>query len=383
MMKKLLAFSLLLFLLLLSSALCEEARDITSLAKIRISSGHRANMLDGNYRTRWEHMEKGAFARFTLPDDVPCAGVYLSFSKNTWKDYSVQVMRDGKWETVFKPSFEVANQFVPLSGATDFRVVGGKKGLAISRVILFSDGELPSYVNLFEPPCDTCDLLQVVAHPDDEVIWFGGLLPTYAAQGKKIQVVFMTCGQSHRRNELLDSLWTCGVRNAPIVFSLEDTNVDRSIAEALDRWGGRNYVVSLLVDTIRRFSPKVIVTQDISGEYGHLQHRATVSVVRQAFRIANDPAYTKSPYPPSAVQKVYLHLYRENRITLDWNIPLDAFHGETSLEVAARAFLCHISQQRTGYHIENHGQYDNAVFGLYFSAVGPDVLGNDLFEHVE
>ena len=37
---------------------------------------------------------------------------------------------------------------------------------------------------------------------------------------------------------------------------------------------------------------------------------------------------------------------------------------------------------KTDYHVEDFGPYDNAVFGLAYSAVGEDTSGDDFFEHI-
>ena len=68
---------------------------------------------------------------------------------------------------------------------------------------------------------------------------------------------------------------------------------------------------------------------------------------------------------------------------MDWRKPLAAFEGQTAFDVACRAFTCHVSQQRTDYHVEDFGPYDNSRFGLAFSAVGEDTRKDDFFEHVE
>ena len=68
---------------------------------------------------------------------------------------------------------------------------------------------------------------------------------------------------------------------------------------------------------------------------------------------------------------------------MDWRKPLAAFDGQTAFDVACRAFACHISQQKTDYHVEDFGPYDNSRFGLAFSAIGEDTRKDDFFEHVE
>ncbi|MBQ8080714.1 MAG: PIG-L family deacetylase [Clostridia bacterium] len=61
-------------------------------------------------------------------------------------------------------------------------------------------------------------MLLLSAHPDDELLWFGGTLPTYAGErGKQVQLVYLAHGDARRKNELLDGLWTCGVHAYPVI----------------------------------------------------------------------------------------------------------------------------------------------------------------------
>ena len=55
-------------------------------------------------------------------------------------------------------------------------------------------------------------------HPDDEVLYMGGVIPYYVAQGKTVQVVYMTTvTEVTAKIELHDCLWAMGVRNYPIL----------------------------------------------------------------------------------------------------------------------------------------------------------------------
>ena len=91
------------------------------------------------------------------------------------------------------------------------------------------------------------------------------------------------------------------------------------------------------------------------------------------------------------VKKLYLHLYPENQIDMDWRVPLDSFDGKTALEIAAEVFRFHRSQVggTVKYHgkeyefkVQDSGYFDNSLFGLYYTAVGPDEAKNDMMEHV-
>ena len=98
-----------------------------------------------------------------------------------------------------------------LDGQTHFRIVGdsGKESyLKINEVFVFGDGDLPDWVQRWEPTPEKADLLLLVAHPDDELIFFGGTIPTYAVErGMNVVVAYMSYSNTTRRSELLNGLW--------------------------------------------------------------------------------------------------------------------------------------------------------------------------------
>jgi hypothetical protein len=141
----------------------------------------------------------------------------------------------------------------------------------------------------------------------------------------------------------------------------------------------------VVTEWIRRFQPEVLLTQDVGGEYGHGAHRVCADAAMHCIGLAADakkyPGSVKA-YGTWDVPKCYIHLYPENVVDMDWRQPLASFGGRTSFEVAEDAFRCHVSQQKTDYHVEDWGSCDNSLFGLYRSLVGPDEEKNDFFEHL-
>ena len=238
--------------------------------------------------------------------------------------------------------------------------------------------------NLRESLAGKADLMVISAHSDDEFLFFGGTIPYYSAvRGKNTAVVYMTnCGQT-RREETLAGLWEAGYHNAPIFLNLRDQKV-RTQKEGLALWGGENRALSLLVGQIRKYRPDVIVTHDLNGEYGHNQHKITASLTEKAVRLAADP----DCYPDSAqsygtwqTQKLYLHLYGQNSIEMDWQTAFDELGGLTPSQAAALGFQQHTSQQKRYTYVDG-GQYDNAKFGLIYTVVGDDTAKNDFFENI-
>ena len=86
---------------------------------------------------------------------------------------------------------EIVHQYYALSGETALRIVPEKdngKGFAISELFLLGEGETPAWVQQWQPTVEDADLMLLFAHPDDEVLFFGGTLPYYAGE-RQMQVL--------------------------------------------------------------------------------------------------------------------------------------------------------------------------------------------------
>ena len=153
------------------------------------------------------------------------------------------------------------------------------------------------------------------------------------------------------------------------------------------------------IQQIRRFRPQVAVGHDLQGEYGHGMHRVYTDLLINALELTCNP----ESFPESAekyglwqIPKLYLHLYPENPIVLDYDTPLSRFDGLTAFQVSQQlGFPCHKSQQQFvmfgdwlyGYNGEitkasQISNYSPCQFGLYHSTVGPDVQKNDFLENI-
>ena len=369
----------------------ENAADITQQCEMIPASGKKQfpQCLDHSYKTWW-HSNGGPGAAVTIT--VP-AGEYASCVWIQWYDHphaaSLQVQdMAGNWVEVAHSEGLFLSDYLELPElTTSFRIAnaaGVNSPMAVAELHVYGLGHCPPDVQIWKAPAEKADLMIIAAHPDDEILWFGGMMPTYAGQQKKTcQVGILVPSLPRRRLELLDSLWTCGVTNYPVLGYFRDT-FSLSLKEQYARWD-KNAVCKLLTGWIRRFKPDVLATHDLEGEYGHGAHRVCADAVIHCL----DYAANKKKYPESAkeygvwnVPKCYLHLYAENTLDLNWRIPLSWFDGKTSFEVAEEAFRCHVSQQQTSYRVEDFGPCDNSLFGLYRSLVGPDMLKEDLFENI-
>ena len=266
----------------------------------------------------------------------------------------------------------------------------------ITDIYAFSEGALPDWVQDWEEPYEEADILFFSTHSDDEVLFFGGLIPNYTNGGKyRVQVAYFSnlwLTESYRNHELLDGIWCMGVRHYPQLGEFEDI-YSESLEEAEGMYD-HDEALEYVVRTIRRFKPQVMVAQDLNGEYGHGMHMLTAELTTEAIEIAGD----ESRYPQSASQygtwsvpKTYLHLYSENPIEANARVPLDDFGGMTALEVATKAYTtCHLSQQWMWFYVSdgydddgnpNGYEYSCTKYGLYRSLVGSDT-GNDIMEHI-
>ena len=250
-------------------------------------------------------------------------------------------------------------------------------------VFAFEKGaDLPDWVQVWQPTLEHADLLLLPTHADDEHVFFGGMMPYYAGErGYKVQVVYLT--HLYRPHELLDGLWTAGIRNYPVIGPFEDRWAD-SLKEA-EAMYSRYDAAAFLTEQLRRFKPSVVIGHDLQGEYGHGMHVLNAVSLTDAILAATDA----SCFPDSAAvygtwntPKLYLHLYPENEIIMDWSVPLNAFGGKTAMDVAREAFAHHVTQLGFFYVYGEGDAWDSRRFGLYRSTVGEDVVGGDVFEHI-
>lgn len=273
---------------------------------------------------------------------------------------------------------------------------------ALNELRLFSPGELPGWVQRWNTiPEGGADLLLLSTHGDDEQLFFAGLLPWYAGeQGKRVQVVYFTDHRnltSCRVHEMLDGLWAVGVRDYPVFGPYDDYyTFDREDAYRHYEQTGhpRQELLGFVTEQLRRYRPLVAVGHDRLGEYGHGMHQLTADLLMEAVQISSEPdAFPEQDqrYGSWLVPKTYLHLYPENRITMNWDIPLAHFQGLTAYQLTKeRGFPCHASQIKDfawyfrGADLASQvEQYSPCQYGLYQTSVGTDAEGGDFFEHLE
>lgn len=259
----------------------------------------------------------------------------------------------------------------------------------LCEVDLFTAGGDPVDVQIWQPPCESADILVFPTHSDDDVLFFGPLMAYYAIERElTIQTAFMVehHGYPERNHERLNGLWEMGIRHYPILGTAPDTPT-YDMTAAMYHYASSN-IEQWQVEQIRRFKPLVVVGHDLDGEYGNGGHKVNAYYLVQAIESAAAP----DRFPESAQQydiwetpKFYIHLYAENEIVFDVNTPLEKdASGRTPFEIAVDAFKCHRSQHSTGFRVRQEGYrgYDCRPFGLYRSLVGMDTTA-DIMENLD
>lgn len=256
----------------------------------------------------------------------------------------------------------------------------------VRNLCVYDENHPDNAVQQWQPVPEKLDLMVFSPHQDDELLFLGGTIPYACQKGADVGVVYMTHGGRTRYAEALDGLWTTGLRNHPIFLSWRNQKVN-SINTALKTWSQKGVDPQKeVVRLIRKYKPEVIVGPDPEGEYGHTQHKLTSRLVSQAIPLAMDETYdpeSVQEYGTWEVKKMYLHLYPENRIEMDWDQPFSPDSPISPIFLAKEAYDKHRSQQKAYSMNREAVTYDNKIFGLYYTAVGPDEAKNDFFEHIE
>ncbi len=392
-MKKWLIALLTLLALSLSVAFAAEANDITEDCKFKVCSSGRkyTQMTDKKYTSYWESNKiKTPWIAITAPEGKPIAGLYVCFG-NMPESWEIQTSDDGKdWFTAVPGDTRFLHAYVALPQPAQhvrLAVTSEKKtALRINDLFVLSEGDLPDWVQVWQPTEEKADILFLSTHPDDELIFFGGAIPTYAVeQQRKVVVAYFTRSNTTRSSELLNGLWHMGVRTYPVIGNFKDSYA-KNLKAAYKTAGGKGKVNEWIVGLYRQYKPEVVVTQDTNGEYGHKQHMMIADAAQNCIALAaNEDEFTASTiaYGTWQVKKLYLHLYPENQITFDWTVPLKSMNGATGIELAEEAYTLHKTQASSGMSVTETGtKYDNRVFGLAFTTVGEDVRKDDFLENI-
>ena len=392
-------FLIMLFLCILSISHAEEAQNITDEFNITsMSKRDTSRVTDGKINTS---LKTKAYSQLCFEveakEDAKCYGMYIQFNE-TPESWHVERQDGFKWEIIFTSTGNMKHVYVPLDGIGHFRVIKNSTTQhLVSEITLFSEGEVPSWVQRWnytpdEVRPEKADIMILVGHPDDEWLFMGGTIPHYIiGQDKNVVVVYATCQNRTRGSELLNGLWQAGMRNYPVIGDFHD-GFSSNVKDGYRKWNNSQFN-HFVAEQIRKYRPDVLITHDVNGEYGHGGHMVCAASAQKVV-----PNTALDSYDPESfekwgawqVQKLYLHLYKENPIHMDWRVPLKEASGKTALDIAIDGYACHESQHTAGssvldgekFSVKDTGEFSCSEFGLAYSTVGLDVKKNDFLENV-
>lgn len=377
-MNKIFAFIFTLICLSVIFTLPSLGGEITD-ADVITSSGKASKLTDANHKTKIKYDDGGTIRIESANEKISHVYVIWDNPPGAWYLNEELVSY-----THGKNGF--IHEFITLNTPCDYVTVNVPVGKTVCDVRVFSEGEIPSDVQIWNPPHERADLLMLPTHSDDDHLYFGGTMPYYGGElGMRVQVAYITnhWGEPVRTHELLNGMWTVGITSYPVISEFPDkaTFSLETAQNIYDSDEVRGYIVEL----IRRFKPYVLLGHDLLGEYGHGAHMLSALLITEAVEISmNEDAYPESAerYGVWDVPKTYLHNYEENQIRMDWDIPLERFGGKTGFQMAEAGFDCHKSQHIYDLKVIRNGRTSCRFFGLYRTTVGVDEVKKDFFENI-
>lgn len=175
-------------------------------------------------------------------------------------------------------------------------------------------------------------IMAVHAHPDDEVVFTGGTLISYARKGVRTVLVTATGGEEgeihdpdldqeearprlreirleelRRGTELLEIAHSelLGYRDSGMVNTEANANPDNFHNADIDK--ATREVVAL----VRKYKPEVLITYDEFGAYGHPDHIKCNIVTHKAYDLAGDAGYAPELGEPWTPLKLYYTHWNE------------------------------------------------------------------------
>jgi mycothiol conjugate amidase Mca len=169
-------------------------------------------------------------------------------------------------------------------------------------------------------------IMTVHAHPDDEVVFTGGVLVAYAERGIRTVLVTATMGEEGEMHdpdldaeEVRDRLGE--VRRGELERAVEILGItdfrylgyrDSGMAGTESNAREDNFhnvdmeeAAARLVRLVREYKPEVLVTYDEFGAYGHPDHIKCNKITHLAYERAGDPDYLPGEGEPWQPLKLY------------------------------------------------------------------------------
>ncbi|MBQ9252721.1 MAG: phosphodiester glycosidase family protein [Clostridia bacterium] len=358
----------------------DDAIEISSACTFNLAGVKNLRSLTDRKFTTYSESKSVKNPTLTITSKEPIYGLYLCF-RSMPEEYEIQVKQGDAWEKVQDGS-DYVHAFYALEGVTDVRVyaLGEKKQtMGFNEVYTFGAGRIPDWVQRWNPTPEQSDVLFLVAHPEEELLYYGGAIPYYAAeQGRTVAVALMSYANTSRRSEFLNGLWSMGYRDYPIMEGFKTAKVSgiKAAYKTISTKNGEETLISWIKGVFEATRPQVVVGPDEQGEGKNGQRMMLADACVKAF---NDAEKSWTP------QKLYLHLYGavEDQIVFDWNQPLEQLGGRTGMGLAYYAYLFHKTQDDQKQSVYDQGiKYANNTFGLAASLVGKDKDRQDFLENI-
>ncbi|MDO4356233.1 MAG: hypothetical protein Q4E13_06980, partial [Clostridia bacterium] len=154
------------------------AKDITSRCAIQASEGKVRHLTDDNIRSNWSYSGNSAWLTVELPDDAVPGGLMLQWDfdpsgyeiEELGADGSQLRLRD---QNCTFPNIVSYFDLLPETRIISMRMTAA--GQKICGLAVYTEGELPQSLQVWQAPVEKADLMVVSTHQDDELIFFGGV----------------------------------------------------------------------------------------------------------------------------------------------------------------------------------------------------------------
>lgn len=155
-------------------------------------------------------------------------------------------------------------------------------------------------------------ILCVTAHPDDEVVGFGGTVAHYARRGVESRLICLTAGEAARnRGGAADAAALKTLRRGELAASCQllgfASHEIWNMGDAHLPEAPFYYIVGRLVAELRRFQPTVVLTLGPEGSVtAHPDHGMAGTFTTKAFHWAAHARYFhEQGLPPFRAQRLY------------------------------------------------------------------------------
>ena len=258
-------------------------------------SAYVYRLTDGVYNSYVSYEEKQTVSA-VCGDEIGYA--YIAWQQLPGKVTLTWLDRNNKTVATEERSPVLMDEYIPVpkEGIGGFSLTFKQKG-AISELSVYSSGKLPDHLPVFEEPSKNPAVMIITGYPGDELVCFGGFLPSLVSQGVPVQLVYMNPYNRGRQQECLNVLWKMGLRNAPIFLDTAGNkrSLDGSVLKSI--WEKNFDVSKQLLNVINTYKPSVIVTHGKTRQFPLMaESEATYTIVDGICSKIKSAAWLKKVY---------------------------------------------------------------------------------------